>query len=287
MNRYEVFMKVIETGSFTNAANELNYTQSAVSQMIHTLEEELHTVLLLRKKGGIVLTPDGLEYLPYIRSIFQAHRELLMKYNEMQGLQEGIIRIGTFTSVSRNWLPQVMKDFKKDYPNVQFELIQGEYTNISQWIKEGTVDFGFVNPIAVTDLETIEIEKDRMLAVLPKDHELASHKSVTIQEMSEFPYILLDEGSMSVPMNAFHEHGLKPQVEYKVYDDYTIMSMVEQGLGVSILYSLLLKNYKQDFVTKEITPRIERSISIAYKNKKTLPVASRYFMEYILNRLKS
>ena len=79
MNRYEVFVKVAECGSFTRAASELGYTQSAVSQMVHTLEEELSTVLLRREKGGVVLSADAEQYMPYIRSICAAHRELRVK----------------------------------------------------------------------------------------------------------------------------------------------------------------------------------------------------------------
>ncbi|MFR0987324.1 MAG: LysR family transcriptional regulator, partial [Frisingicoccus sp.] len=97
MNRYEVFIKVVECGSFTKAAEVLDYTQSAVSQMVHTLEEELSTVLLLRSKNGITLTADGEAYYPYICSINNAHRELEEKYREMQGLGGGKIRIGSFT----------------------------------------------------------------------------------------------------------------------------------------------------------------------------------------------
>ena len=89
LNRYHVFVKVIECGNFTRAAEELNYTQSAVSQMIHTLEEELSTVLVLRSKNGVTLTADGKEYFPYIRSISNALRELEEKHREMQGLNSG------------------------------------------------------------------------------------------------------------------------------------------------------------------------------------------------------
>lgn len=286
MNRYEVFIKVLEAGSFTKAAEELNYTQSAVSQMIHTLEEELKTTLILRAKNGIELTPDGEEYLPYIRSISSAYRELAVKHREMQGLQGGIVRIGTFTSVSRNWLPEMMQQFKEKYPDVQFVLQQGEYTNIGQWIKDGSVDFGFINPDAVKGLKIVPLKTDEMLAVLPAKHPLATREKVTLQELAEEPYILLDEGEMSVPLNAFAKAGLEPNIQYKVYDDYTIMSMVEKGLGVSVLYSLLLQNFAAGYVTRPIEAKVERTIALAYKDKKTLPVAARYFMDFILEQFR-
>ena len=286
MNRYEVFVTVVESGSFTKAAEKLNYTQSAVSQMVHTLEEELSTTLVLRSKTGIVLTPDGKQYLPYIRSICNAHRELKIKSEEMHGLQGGIIKIGVFTSVSCNWLPEWMKTFKEYYPSVQFELKQGEYTTIGQWIKEGSVDFGFINPRAVSGIKTVPVKTDAMMAVLPPGHPLAAKTEISLKDLASEPYILLAEGDVSVPMDAFSKHGLTPQVQYKVEDDYTIMAMVEQGLGVSVLYTMMLENNRGNYEVRPLSVPVERVIALGYKNKKTLPVASRYFLEFILEQFQ-
>ena len=287
MNRYDAFIKITETGSFTKAADELGYTQSAISQMIHTLEEELATTLIIRSRKGIILTPDGEQFLPYIQSVNNSHLELLEKRKEMQGLQGGIIRIGTFTSVSCNWLPGLMKDFKELYPSVHFDLKQGEYTNIGNWIKEGSVDFGFVNPDAVSDLTVIPLRSDEMLAVLHPEHQLAFNNKVTLQELSLEPYILLDEGDFSEPLDFFKQKNLTPNIQYRVYDDYTIMSMVEKGLGISILPKLVLSRHHQHIVTKEISPVIVRTIALAYKNKNVLPIASRYFINFILEQFNN
>ena len=219
MNPYVAFIKIIETGSFTKAAEELGYTQSAISQMIHSLEEELSTTLILRSRKGVTLTSDGEEFLPFIRNIRNSHQELIEKHNEMQGLESGLIRIGTFSSVSCNWLPGLMKDFKERYPAVQFQLHQGEYTNISDWIKEGSVDFGFVNPTVVSNLTTIPLQKDEMLAVLPIDHPLATHENVSLKELTNEPYILLDEGELSEPLTIFKQNNLEPNIQNQVHDD--------------------------------------------------------------------
>ncbi|MEK4712588.1 LysR family transcriptional regulator [Sporosarcina sp. FSL K6-5500] len=284
MNPYDAFVKIIETGSFTKAAEELRYTQSAISQMVHSLEKELSTTLILRSRKGITLTPDGEEFLPYIKNIRNSHQELIEKHNEMQGLHSGLIRIGTFSSVSCNWLPGLMKDFKEQYPAVHFELHQGEYTNISNWIKEGSVDFGFVNPTAVTNLTTIPLQEDEMLAVLPMDHPLATHRNVSLKELTNEPYILLDEGELSEPLTIFKQNNLEPNIQYRVHDDYSIMAMVEQGLGLTILPKLVLNRCPYNIVTKTISPAVFRTISLAYKDKKVLPIASRYFIDFIIER---
>jgi DNA-binding transcriptional LysR family regulator len=284
MNRYTAFIKIMETGSFTKAAAELGYTQSAVSQMVRALEEELSTTLFLRSRQGVTLTPDAEEFLPYLKALHHAHRELEEKCREMQGLQKGIIRIGTFSSVSSNWLPDLIRDFKAKYPSVRFELHQGDYTSIAQLIKEGSVDFGFVHPDAqaVSELRTIPLQQDEMLVVVPRNHPLTRQKKIFLRDLVQESYILLDEGQLSVPLEFFKRENLRPNIQYRVHDDYTIMSMIESGLGISILPKLIVSRSPYRIATLALSPPIVRTISLAFKNRKVLPIASRYFMDFIV-----
>lgn len=286
MNRYEVFIKVVECGSFTRAADDLGYTQSAVSQMVHTLEEELCSVLLRREKGGAALSPDGEEYLPYIQSICSAHRELRVKHDELQGLQRGNIRIGTFTSVSRSWLPLLMNEFRSMYPTVRFELQQGDYREIEEWISNGAVDFGFTCYGEIKGLNVTPLSDDEMVAALPLDHPMARRENVTLNELAEEPFILLDEGPWSVSREAFRSSGLTPDVQYKVCDDYTVISMVEQGLGISILYDLVLQRERRSLAAVPIVPPVKRTTAIACRNRRTLSAAARRFMDFIINHFQ-
>jgi DNA-binding transcriptional LysR family regulator len=286
MNRYEVFVKVVELGSFTRAAAALNYTQSAVSQMVHTLEAELAATLVRRAKGGVGLTADGEAYYPYIRAIARAHRELEEKRREMLGLGGGVLRIGTFTSISRNWLPGLMKRFKQDHPAVQFELFQGEYTNISQWIREGRVDFGFVMPEAAADLEVLPLYDDEMVAVLPEGHPLADREAVSLAAMAGQANILLDEGELSVPLRAYAESGLTPDIQYRVYDDYSILKMVEQHLGVSILYQAVVQGQVHRCAVRRIDPPVRRTVAVAMEDRRMLSIAGRAFLDFILQHFK-
>jgi len=285
MNRYIALQKIIEVGSFTKAADALGYTQSSISQMIASLENELAIKLLTRSRTGIKLTPEGAELYPFIeRSIIQ-YRAMLEKADEIKGLETGIIRVGTISSITCHWMPLLIKGFQKRYPHVQFLFHQGDYTLIPEWIKTGAVDFGFITPAAVTDLHTIPIKSGEMLAVLPKDHPLAKNKSVPIKELTTEPFILLEEGLFSEPVNAFHDAGLKPDIKYTVHDDYAIMTMVEAGLGVSILAELMLRRTNFNIVCLPVEPPIYRSLAIGYKDKDKLPIASKYFIEYLMENI--
>ena len=284
ITRYDVFCRVIETGSFTRAAEQLGYSQSAVSQTVKALEQELGTTLLNRDKEGLSLTADGAAYFPYIQGVCAAGEALEKKHREMQGLENSTIRIGTFTSVSRNLLPRLIQEFKAQYPGVHFDLRQGEYSGISQWVREGTVDFGFINAKFSMGLSVRPLFRDALMAILPPDHPLTAQASVSLEELAAEPFILLDEGEHSVPMEAFQRLGLRPRIEYKVFDDYSILAMVKQGLGFSILYNLMLAGFCDGLAVRPIREKPERNVALAWRRWETMPLAARRFAEFIPRR---
>lgn len=283
ISRYGIFCKVVELASFTKVAQQIGYSQSAISQTIKSLEHELGVILIDRKKDGITLTPDGREFLPYLLSIYRAECALNQKQKEIIGLENSLIRIGTFTSVSRNILPQLMKEFKKIYPGVNFILKQGEYTSIQKWVQTGNIDFGFVNSNAVKKIKAEILYEDEMMAVLPPRHPLAANKIISLEQLSSEPFILLDEGDYNVIMNAFLKLNLKPRIEYEVYDDYSILAMVRQELGVSAMYSPVLKGFEKGLQIRPIKEKPTRPVALAWQNEHTIPLASRRFMNFIKN----
>lgn len=282
MNRYIALQKIIEYGSFTKAANSLGYTQSSISQMIASLEKELSIKLLTRSRYGVKLTFEGERLYPFIEKSIFSYRSMIEKANEIKGLETGIIRIGTVSSVTCHWMPQLINGFKKKYPNVQFVFHQGDYSLIAEWISTGRIDFGFINPLSTTTLNTKTIKSDEMFAILPKNHPLAKHKNITLKDIENEPYILLEEGNYSEPIAAFETEGIKPNIEYTIHDDYAIMTMVEAGLGISILAELILRRTNYDIVCLPINPPIVRTLAVAYKNIQNLPIASKYFIDYLM-----
>ncbi len=286
MNRYITFQRVVELGSFTKAAESLGYTQSSVSQMILSLEEELSIKLLYRSRVGVKLTLEGADLYPFIERVILQHQAMQGKANEIKGLETGIIRIGTLASISCHWMPQLIKGFQTNYPNVQFILHQGDYSSIQEWIKVGAVDFGFITPPAVTGLQTITIKEGHMLAVLPANHKLTTHSTVSLHDIANEPFILLEEGHYSEPIEAFHACNLEPNIKFCIHDDYAIMTMVEAGLGISILAELVLRRTNYDIIKLPVEPPITRTLAIGYKEKNSLPIASKYFIEYLLANIE-
>ena len=281
MNRYRAFLKVVEAGSYTRAAEILGYTQPALSQMIASLEKEIGITLLYRSRYGIRLTPEGERLLPTIQKTVQQYSALRRMEDENKGLDSGIVRIGTVSSVSCHWLPGIIRKFWTEYPNVQLVLHQGDYTSICDWVQTGMVDFGFVNPAAAKGLETRTLQTDPFVAVLPKAHPLAQKPSVSLRELADEPYLLLEEGCYSEPLEAFRKAGISPNVRLTMHDDYSIMSMVEQGLGYSLLAELVLQKTAYDVAVRPVKEPILRTMALVMKDRRGLSAAARTFMRFI------
>ena len=284
MQRYLALKKILDTGSFTKAAESMNCTQSAVSQMIASLENELSMKLLLRSRQGLKLTAEGETLYPFIERTINQWQALQEKARELQGLESGIIRIGTLTSITCHWMPKLIKGFQTEYPKAQFLLHQGDYTLIPEWIESGSVDFGFITPKVAPGLQHIAIKDGEFLAVLPEGHSAAAMEKVPIALLSNEPFILLEEGQDSEILSAFKEARLEPDLRYTIHDDFAIMTMVEEGLGVSVLAELMLRRQNFRIVTRPVDPPIYRNLAIAYRDWDSLPLASKRFIEYMLDR---
>ena len=284
IQKYKALLKTVEYGSFTKAAEALRYTQSGVSRMIQDLEREWEITLFDRSRGGLHLTKEGQALLPHLQRIVNEEEKMLQQIYALKNIETGTIRIGTFSSVATHWLPNIIKRFKKDYPSIEFELLLGDYKEIERWVEEGKVDFGFLSGQLTRPLETMFVEEDRMLAVIPKNHKCAFDEVFPLRELSASPFMLLEKGESEVISALFKEHNIQPMVHFKTWDDYAIMSMVENELGISILPELILKRIPYDVVVKELEVPAYRSIYIGMKEHKTLSIAAKRFLTYIQYR---
>ncbi len=281
LQKYMSFVKTVEYGSFTKAAEILCYSQSGISRMISDLERDWNVVLLERSKSGVRLTSDGMKLLPFAKSVVAEYEKLQMQVDELNGVHTGLIRIGTFSSVATHWLPNIIRAFQKDYPNVDFELLIGYYNEIESWIASGRVDCGFLRMPTKSDCETMFLEQDNFMAVIPKGHPLESCDKFPVKSLCDEPFILLERGGDGEITDIFKRCGLTPNIRFSTLDDYAVMSMVEKGLGISVMPSLILKRVPYDIVVKELDIPAFRNLGIALKERKTASVATKRFLDYL------
>lgn len=281
MNRYIALQKIVEVGSFSKAAELLGYTQPALSQMIASLERELNIKLLYRSSHRVCLTVEGERIFPALQKAVAQYLSMQEIIKEIQGLETGVIRIGTLSSVSCHWLPQLIGGYQKQYPNVAFVLHQGDNNSIPEWVRMGEVDFGFVN-MSVYNGKAAFLKEGEYRAVLPVQNPLSGQEYVTLSQLAEYPFLVIEEGSFSRPMEAFRELSLQPKVRLRVHDDYSILSMVESGLGVSILPELVLRKTNYQIKILPLKPPITRKIGFIAKDKNELPLATKSFINFML-----
>ena len=212
IQKYKAFVTTVSCGSFTKAAEILNYSQSGISRMIHDLEKEWKVILLKRSKLGVRLTSSGMKLLPYAENVCKEYEKLQTEVDELQGLKSGLIRIGTFSSVATHWLPNIIREFQKDYPEIDYEMLLGDYTEIEEWILEGRVDCGFLRLPTHAELDTVFLEQDRLLVVLPEGHPLAEYRKIPVSALCEEPFMLLEKGAKAEVSEIFERSHLTPKV---------------------------------------------------------------------------
>ena len=149
---YQVFKTVADQGSFRKAADILGLTPSAISHTISAMESELGFSVLNRSKSGVTLTNYGEHLLPYVNAVLNSDESLWQAIAEFNGLKQGKVKVGCFSSICTNWLPSILHSFQNEYPGISIEVFQGTYDDVIYWLKNGVVDLGFLSVSSAKDI---------------------------------------------------------------------------------------------------------------------------------------
>ena len=265
IERHRAFVLTVEQGSLTRAAAQLFCSQSRVSRMIADLESEWGVTLLKRDRAGIALTAEGEALLPASRNLVNEYNAMREQVDAVRDLQTGRIRIGVISSIATHCLPDVIAEFRTHYPGIDYELLLGDYSEIEQWVREGRVDCGFDRLPCPADFDATPYLTDELMAVLPAGHPLAARERIPLQAFADEPFLALEHGTDSEVAKLFGEAGIELAPALSTWDDYAIMAMVEKGLGLSILPSLILHRVPYEIVARPLKPKAERRIGLITK----------------------
>ena len=285
IQKYKAFIKTIEHSSVTKAAEELGYTQSAVSKMISDLEHDWNMTLIHRYRSGAVITSEGIAIMPHIRDILNGYENLNQTIEELQGLKAGTLRIGSFTSLSTNLLPLILKSFHEKHPNVQIQLFNGEYNDIIDWLRAGTIDCGFVALPVPVDIEATPFFIDSLVAVVPPKSNYAKNKKFYLSDLANETLIQLKEEKDHEISYFIERSGVMPGNVFDVTNDYSILSMVESGLGVSIIHDLMLYPMRYNVHRLTLDKKKQIDIALATKKETTPSSLTRMFMDHALSNV--
>jgi DNA-binding transcriptional LysR family regulator len=287
LSAYHLFSTIAEYGNMTKAAEALHITPSAASHAISALERSFGFPLLYRDRNGATLTTDGKLLLPQIRSILSQEKNLQEYVSQIKGLEKGCVSVGVFDSVCRNWIPRILHTFYNKYPHIEVRVYQEGYRAIENMLLEGTLDIGFLSlPTSSERFSTITLAHDRLLCVTPPDYVPPNKTYVTLQDLEEMTLILPQRGYDHTTRTFLAENQLQQDERYFITLDNSVIALVENGLGCSIMPELVLQNCAGNYKALPLENNIYRTIALATVRGKTVSLASEKMIQEIRDQVK-
>ncbi len=285
--KYEALLHISENGSITRTADELGYTQSGVTQMVNSLEKELGIQLLIRTNKGVALTRNAQNLIPYMREEHKWESRIRQECDRLTGRETGTVTVGCLSSISTAWMPTILEDFAKKYPNIRIYMRENEAPELERMLLSGIID------IAVTELsqdrsyESKELYRDEILAVVPRGHVLAGRNAVSLEELQKYPFVSYSTGDAGTNDFGWPDiatgYKIKWNTMYSCKDDMTAIHMVKHNLGVTLAGSVMLSNYPDETVNISLKPQLFRSLGIAILSKKDMLPSTRLFINCMMD----
>lgn len=281
MGKYKIILSVYETHSISKSAQDLRYTQSAVSQAIKTFEKELGFQLFHRSRQGMELKPNTEEIIHSLKIICQEQDNIRQIAANLTSLETGKIRIGTIQSISYHWLPDILKHFSEIFPNIRFEMTVDGFKKLEEKIGLHELDCIFVSKYSVPDLPFIPMGRDELMLVTPKNHPLSEKVAVALSDIHNEQYVLSSDGLDYETGKLFELNHITPKIRYRLNEDFATLKMVEKGFGVTILPKLLLRQIPFDVCIRSFTEHHSRMLGVAYSQNSNPTLATSKFMDFV------
>lgn len=281
VTQLRVFVQIAETGSFTKAGQALNMTQPAVSHAISALESELGIKLIIReRRNGVRLTDTGGKILVHIREVLKGIEKAEQLAAAERGLEQGTIHIGTFPAASAYFIPKLISMFKKRYPKLELVLHEGTADEVKEWLQSRMIDAGILL-FPTEDMDSFLLKKDKMAAVMHKDHPLAARSTVTIKDLDGEPMVVCEGGYTSPFAGLFKQAGAELCAAFTVFNVSTSINMVREGLGMAILSDMSMAGnpLPEEVVIKEFAPDVFREVQLAVPSMKDASLAAKLFID--------
>lgn len=262
ITQINALLAVLDCGGFTEAGKRLYMTQSAVSQAISALEEELGVAIMTReRRKAIKLTPAGERIVVHLR-------RLMSEVNAVKEIAEQekkdplrLLRIGCFPSICASVLPQVVRYFEQHHPTIKIVPLEANSAEIIAAIRDNNIDAGFVH-MPAEGMFTAPVYKDRFTVVVPDNHPFAAKKTIPLHALFDEP-LIVSKGRYEMSIMAlFADMNITPKIKYEFNHPSTAMSFIRQGLGIALLPELTLKTLEQPLCSVPLEPAFYRQISL-------------------------
>ena len=279
--KVQILLDCLEEGSMMKAAEKLGYTPSGLTHMMDALERELGVQIIERGRYGIRLTAAGKELLPLLQNFAGAEQELLRASHRISLANSGLIRIGSYPSMARNWLPQIVGSFQEKHPDCRIEIVVHTREGCYDALKSGQVDLLFACQNEQYDYRFQPMKKDYYMAVLPKGSYKSDDGYFRIKDFEKFPFLMPSYGKDKDVGLALKNNGVEPR-QLSVYsDNAVILSMVNGGMGATIMSEMVLRGLMVNADVLPLEPEVFRVIGLVYKCAAELTPAEKLFIEHV------
>ncbi len=240
LNQLHYFVTLAHLEHYTRAAKILSITQPSLSHAISSLEQELGTYLFEKQGRNVVLTKYGRVFLEYAEEALQILDAGVKKTKSMTSDISGQIDVGYIFTQGSEFMPAIVKSFLDENPEkqIEFNFSNGVTASVIQGVKEERFDVGFCSMMPEEDeIEFIPVSREELIAVVPKDHPLASKDEIDVEEIVSYPQIFFNEesGLRKTLDKIFDDLHVQPDIRYTVDEDGALAGMVAQGFGVGIV----------------------------------------------------
>lgn len=276
--QFQVFLAVVEMKSFTKAADTLNMTQSAVSQTIGALEGELGVTLLNRNRSGITPTQIGDRVLTHAREVLYRTRCMVEETSAAKGLEIGTLRIASIPSLSARLLPGILGTFRKRFPGIGLVLFEGTFEEVTQWISQSVVDLGFLTMNDCEPITTFPLVQDHLTVFLPNHHPLLDEATISLSQVASLPFIMPKVDADGFIHEVFAAEGYTPNVQFEVRDTATILAMVQEGIGITMLPEMAIPAGLPNVRSCPLNPPVARRMGLGVRSPQCITPAVAEFI---------
>lgn len=280
LKKWEALLTAVELGSFTRAAERLGVTQSGLTHMMNSLEKEVGFPLLIRDHYGVRFTAAGERLIPAARDMIQAGKRLESLIAAQGSMKRENIRVAAYSSICMHWLPTIVQQFRWDFPDVSVDIRMGSVDEMYQWLQEDKVDLSFASRQDMGRYDWVCLRDDPLMAILPSDDPAGREESFPVSGFEGREFLMPSLGFDLDILGIFERGGVRPDIRNTSVEDAAILSMVEHGLGVSILSELILRGCRSNVRSVPLDPPACRRVGIAIRSLEKANPVIRRFVEY-------
>jgi DNA-binding transcriptional LysR family regulator len=285
IRQIQYFLSIVDTGSFSAAADEQYISQSSLSKMIISLEKELAAPLFDRSKRKVSLTEAGEAFLRHARQLNADYKTMLVEMDGYKSITDAF-SVAAIPVLPQYGIATSIAHFRDRYPHIRFRLEEIDGFNILPALVDHRFDLAFTrhNYIDHDQFENLEICKDKLLLVVSRNNLHANRSSISIKELSNDNFILFDKVTdlHKLIMDVCGRAGFEPTIFYSSHRKVSVFSLVETNIGIALMPVKVYEYHRQpDVVAIPLDENIECNMVLVYLKNRQLPKATNLFVDFM------